>query len=81
MSDVEARVKNVVSRVLAVDESQIAAESHFVRDLNAESIQSLELIAAFEEEFDIEMDEDEAAGVQTVGGAVEFIQRTIDEQH
>jgi len=62
-----------VAETLKIDESEIADGSRFVEDLGAESMQSVEMIAAFEEEFDIEMDEQESLGVKTVGGAVEFI--------
>ena len=75
---VEERVRKVVVQVLKVDESKVTAEAHFVRDLGAESIQSIELVAAFEEEFDIDMDQDEALDVETVGGAVEFIARMLE---
>ena len=71
--DVQARVIKVVAETLKIDESEIADGSRFVEDLGAESMQSVEMIAAFEEEFDIEMDEQESLGVKTVGGAVEFI--------
>ena len=73
MSDVEERVKDVVARTLKVDRANVVDEARFVEDLGAESIQSIELIASFEEEFDIEMDEDAATAVKTVGGAVKFI--------
>ena len=77
---VEERVIKVVARQLKVDESEIKPESHFVKDLGAESMQGIELVAAFEEEFDIEMDEDAALEVKTVGKAVEFIARAMQEQ-
>ena len=80
MASIEERVKAVVAKVLKVDAGQITPESHFVRDLGAESIQSIELVASFEEEFDIEMDPDEALSVDTVGGAVEFITKVVEEQ-
>ena len=54
--------------------------TYFVKDLGASSIQSIELVAAFEEEFDIEMDEEEALDVKTVGSAVTFIQKVLDKQ-
>jgi len=78
--DIEERVKKIVARQLKANETEITAESNFVRDLGAESIQSIELVAAFEEEFDIDMDEDAALAVQTVGNAVEFIEKTMKEQ-
>jgi acyl carrier protein len=77
--DVEQRVKKVVAKHLKTDEDKIKPESDFVKDLGAESIQSIELIAAFEEEFDIEMDEQAALAVKAVGDAVEFIKKVIEE--
>lgn len=73
--DIEQRVKKVVARQLKVNENEIKPESEFVKDLRAESIQSIELVALFEEEFDIEMDEQAALVVKTVGDAVEFIKK------
>jgi len=73
--DTRERVVKVVAETLNVDESRVTDESQFVEDLGAESMQSVELIAAFEDEFDIEMDEQEALGVKTVGDAVTFIDR------
>ena len=77
MSDVENRITNVVAQTLKVDTGRITLESRFVEDLGAESIQSVELVAAFEEEFDIEMDDEEALEVKTVGKAVEFIEKLV----
>jgi acyl carrier protein len=72
-AEVERRVKKVVCHVLNVSEDMIEPDSHFVFDLGAESTQSVELVAAFEAEFDIEMDDEAALAVDTVGGAVDFI--------
>jgi len=77
--DIEQRVKKVVAKQFKVNENEIKLESEFVKDLGAESIQSIELIALFEEEFDIEMDEQAALVVKTVGDAVEFIKKVIEE--
>jgi len=79
MSDVKQRVINVIAQTLKVDEARITDNARFVEDLGAESIQSIELIAAFEEEFDLDMDEDAAVAVKTVGGAVDFIQERLDD--
>ncbi|MHC4737948.1 MAG: acyl carrier protein [Planctomycetota bacterium] len=73
MSDVEKRVKEVVARTLKVEPTFVTDEARFVEDLGAESIQSVELVAALEEEFDIEMEDEEALAVKTVGKAIEFI--------
>jgi acyl carrier protein len=78
---VAERVKRVVAEVLEIDAATIADKARFVEDLGAQSIQSIELVAAFEEEFDIEMDNEEALAVKTVDGAAEFISRALKEQH
>ena len=79
--DTADRVKKVVSEILKVDAADVKPEHRFVQDLGAASIQSIELVAAFEEEFDIEMDPDEALAVKTVGDAVDFIAKVVEEQH
>ncbi len=71
--EVNNRVKNVIAGVLEMNVSDIADDANFVTDLRASSIQSIRLIAGFEEEFEIEMDEDKSLEVQTVSGAVTFI--------
>jgi acyl carrier protein len=76
-SEVEKRVVKVVCQVLGVEPDMVKPESHFVFDLGAESTQSVELVAAFENEFGIEMDEDAALQVETVGAAVEFIGKSL----
>lgn len=75
--EVQSKVKQVVSRVLKMDESTIADEANFIFDLGADSMQSLELVAGFEEEFDIEMDQDRALEIQSIDGAVEFIEEYL----
>jgi len=80
MATVEERVKAVTGRVLGVDPERIQLKDGFAADLGAESIQSVELVAMFEEEFGIEMDEDEALSVDTVGRAVEYITKVCREQ-
>lgn len=77
MSDTRERVVKVASQVLKVDPARITEDARFVEDLGAESIQSVELVAAFEEEFDIDMDEEAALAVRSVGNAVEFIDKIL----
>ncbi len=71
--EVNARVKKVIAEVLEKNISDIGDDANFVTDLGASSIQSIRLVAGFEEEFNIEMDEDKSLQVQTVSGAVDFI--------
>jgi len=80
MATVEERVKAVTARVLKLAPDKIKMEDSFTADLGAESVQSIELVAMFEEEFGIEMDEDAALSVQTVGEAVEFIANVCRQQ-
>ncbi len=76
-SEVNARVRKVIAKILEIDETEIQESSNFVFDLGADSRQSVELVAAFEEEFEIEMPEDDALAVQSVGDAVEFIAKIV----
>ena len=80
MATVEQRVKEVTARVLSVQPDDVTTESNFAYDLGAESVQSVELVAAFEEEFGIEMDEDQALAVETVAAAAEYIAKVCKEQ-
>jgi len=80
MATVEERVKAVTAQVLKIDSDQIKLEDNFTADLGAESVQSIELVAMFEEEFGIEMEEDAALSVETVGTAVNFIAKVCAEQ-
>jgi len=73
------KIKQVVTELLKVESSRIQEASRFVEDLGADSMQSIELVASFEEAFDIEMDEDAALGVKTVGDAVSFIDQMLTE--
>lgn len=80
MATVQDRVIKVTARVLKIDPERIKPGDNFGADLGAESVQSIELVASFEEEFGIEMDEDAALAVETVGGAVEFITEVCRQQ-
>ena len=80
MATVEERVKTVTAQVLKLSAEEIKNEDNFTADLGAESVQSIELVAMFEEEFGIEMDEDAALSVETVGMAVAFIANVCKEQ-
>ncbi|MBD3421356.1 MAG: acyl carrier protein [Chitinivibrionales bacterium] len=75
MSDTLERVIKVTANLLRVDPEKITPESRFVQDLGAESMQSVELAALYEEEFDVEMDEDEALSIKSVGEAVKYIEK------
>jgi len=80
MASVQQRVIAVTARVLGLDPDQVRPEHVFTTDLGAESVQSVELVAMFEEEFGIEMDEDDALSVQSVGDAVTYIAQVCRAQ-
>lgn len=80
MATVGERVVAVTARVLKLDPGQIRPEQNFASDLGAESVQSIELVAMFEEEFGIEMDEDAALSVSSVGAATDFITQVCQAQ-
>ena len=71
------RVAKVTAEVLHSDADMVKPDSHFVFDLGAESTQSVQLVSAFEEAFDIEMEGEEALAVQTVGDAADFIAKYV----
>ncbi|MHB0961576.1 MAG: acyl carrier protein [Gemmatimonadaceae bacterium] len=76
-SEIQKRVTRVVASVLGIDPAEVLPRSNFVFDLGADSLKSVELVAGFEEEFDIDMDADKAREVQTVEGAVDFIAQYV----
>jgi acyl carrier protein len=71
--EIKNRVKKVMAKVLEIDESEISDNANFSFDLGASSLQSVRLVAGFQEEFNIEMDEEKSLEVQTVSDAVDFI--------
>ena len=73
------RVKRVVAETLNVDPAKVTDGAHFINDLGMESIQSVELIAAFEEEFDIEIDSDNVSSIFTVGMSADWIQNALSK--
>ena len=74
MSEIEDRVKKIVVEHLGVEESKIQSDSKFIDDLGADSLDTVELVMAFEEEFGSEISDSEAEKILTVGDAVKFIE-------
>jgi acyl carrier protein len=73
IEEIKIRVKKVTAKVLEIDESELSDSANFSFDLGASSIQSILLVAAFQEEFNIEMDEEKSLEIQTISEAAEFI--------
>ena len=74
MSDIEERVKKIVVEHLGVEDSKIQSDSKFIDDLGADSLDTVELVMAFEEKFGIEIPDDAAETIQTVQNAIDYIQ-------
>ncbi|MCB1650660.1 MAG: acyl carrier protein [Alphaproteobacteria bacterium] len=79
MSDIADRVKKIVVEHLGVDEGKVTEGASFIDDLGADSLDTVELVMAFEEEFSVEIPDDAAEKIQTVGDAVNFIKENSAE--
>ncbi len=71
--DIAAKVKEIIVQELDVNESEITNEANFIEDLGADSLDTVELIMKFEEEFDIEIPDEEAEKLRTVGNAIDYL--------
>ncbi|MCS6960899.1 MAG: acyl carrier protein [Deltaproteobacteria bacterium] len=77
--EISSRVRNIIAEQLGVPLENIKDSSRFMDDLGADSLDIVELIMALEEQFDLEISDQEAEKIQTVGDAIEFIQRKKSE--
>ena len=77
MSDIEARVKKIIAEQLGVEESQVTNEKAFVADLGADSLDTVELVMALEDEFGIDIPDEEVGEIKTVGDAVNYIEKKL----
>ena len=73
MSDIAERVKKIVVKHLGVEADKVTENASFIDDLGADSLDNVELVMAFEEEFGVEIPDDAAETIQTVGDAIKFI--------
>jgi acyl carrier protein len=73
MISVESKVKAIIVEQLGVDESEVVNEADFINDLGADSLDIVELVMAIEEEYAIEITDEEAESVKTVGDVISFI--------
>ena len=76
MSDIASRVKAIIVDKLGVDEGEVSNDASFTSDLGADSLDTVELIMEFEKEFDIQIPDDQAENIITVGQAIEFIEKS-----
>jgi len=75
IDEVKDKVIKIVSEQMGVEKSEISMETHFVNDLNADSLDTVELVMEFEDEFELSIPDEEAEKIQTIGAAVEYIMK------
>lgn len=78
--DLNAEVKKIIVEQLGVDEAQVTPEAHFIDDLGADSLDTVELIMAFEEKFGVEVPDEDAEKLTTVGAAVGYLKGKLSEK-
>lgn len=79
MASIEQRVKDIIVEQLGVEEDEVSAEASFIDDLGADSLDTVELVMAFEEEFNIEITDEDAEGISTVQEAIDYIKANVKE--
>jgi acyl carrier protein len=77
VQEIENKVIEIISEQMGVDKSEITRETSFINDLNADSLDTVELVMEFEDEFDMSIPDEEAEKIQTVGAAVDYIINAI----
>jgi acyl carrier protein len=76
---VEAKVKEIIVENLGVDQEKVTEEASFVEDLGADSLDTVELVMAFEEEFDVEIPDEDAEKMRTVGEAITYLKNKTEK--
>ena len=77
---IEDKVIEIVSEQMGVDKAEITRETSFINDLNADSVDTVELVMEFEDEFDMSIPDEEAEKIQTVGAAIDYIIEIIKKK-
>lgn len=78
-SDIQEKVIAIVAEQMGVDKGEVNRDTHFVNDLNADSLDTVELVMEFEDEFETSIPDEEAEKIQTVGQAIEYIQNHMEK--
>ena len=79
-ANIQEKVIEIVSEQMGVDKSEITPETSFINDLNADSLDTVELVMEFEDEFDMSIPDEEAEKIQTVGAAIDYIEKIMKDQ-
>ena len=78
--NIQEKVIEIVSEQMGVDKADVTPETSFINDLNADSLDTVELVMEFEDEFDMSIPDEEAEKIQTVGAAIDYIAKIMKEQ-
>ena len=78
LAEIEAKVKKIVAEQMSVSEDEITRETSFINDLNADSLDTVELVMEFEDEFEMSIPDEEAEKIQTVGMAIDYIKAHLE---
>ena len=73
IKEIEAKVVEIVSEQMGVEKAEVTRDTSFINDLNADSLDTVELVMEFEDEFDMSIPDEEAEKIQTVGAAIDYI--------
>ena len=77
IQEIESKVTEIISEQMGVDKTEITRETSFINDLNADSLDTVELVMEFEDEFDMSIPDEEAEKIQTVGAAIDYIAKIV----
>ncbi len=80
MEDLESQVKEIISRQLMVDEDELTMDASYVEDLGADSLDTVEMIMEFEDEFGLEIPDEDAENLRTVGESIEYLENLLNEE-
>jgi acyl carrier protein len=78
--NIQEKVIGIVSEQMGVDKDEVTPETSFINDLNADSLDTVELVMEFEDEFDMSIPDEEAEKIQTVGAAIDYITKIMNEK-
>jgi acyl carrier protein len=79
VSEIEPKVIDIVAEQMGVDKGEINRDTHFINDLNADSLDTVELVMEFEDEFETSIPDEEAEKIQTVGQAIDYIKEHLEK--
>jgi len=78
-AEIQQKVTDIVAEQMGVDKSEISRDTHFINDLNADSLDTVELVMEFEDEFETSIPDEEAEKIQTVGQAIDYIKAHMEK--